>query len=102
MGCANQLLLCYVQIFALFYCYEIDERTAFLMADYSVDCRTFTYYFHYMVCAFLVVCIPVGIPVYFYHLVSTAKADILENKGPHHLENLYKDYKPEVREDVNA
>lgn len=84
------------KIFALFYCYEMDAATAFLMSDYSVDCTTWIYYVHYWICAVLVVVIPVGIPMFFYHLISKAKADILENKGPHHLENLYKDYKPEA------
>jgi len=77
------------KIFALFYCYEIDANTAFLMTDYSVDCRTRTYYFHYIVCAVLVIFIPVGIPVYFYRLVNAARTDIIDNHGPHHLENLY-------------
>jgi multisubunit Na+/H+ antiporter MnhB subunit len=77
------------KIFALFYCYEIDANTAFLMTDYSVDCRTWTYYFHYFVCAVFVIFIPVGIPVYFYRLVNAARTDIIDNHGPHHLENLY-------------
>ena len=81
------------KIFAFFYCYEIDDNTAFLMADYAVSCRTWVYQTHTVVCSVLIFIIPIGMPLILGLLIWRAKADIMLDQGPHHLENLYKDYK---------
>jgi hypothetical protein len=81
------------RIFATFSCYEIDEDNAFMEADYSVPCTDSTYYFHETMCYTLVFIIPLGIPITLGRTIWKARKDIADHKGPHHLENLYKDYK---------
>ena len=68
------------KIFAFFYCYNIDENTAFLMADYSVSCHTITYYLHTVILTCLMMLIPVGIPVYFWKLVSKNDEFCIKNE----------------------
>lgn len=81
------------KIFGFFDCYRIDDNTAFMMGDYSISCEEPLYYLHWVICVGGVLVIPVGIPTFMGFLVFKARKDILEDKGPHHLENLYKDYK---------
>jgi len=84
------------RIFTTFTCYVVEEdKRSFLEADYDVSCTESLYLQHKFIAYILVLLIPVGIPVYFGRLIWKAKPDIKEHKGPHHLENLYEDYKPD-------
>ena len=82
-------------VFGLLQCYVIDEETSFLQQDYSISCETFIYRLHEWVCMLLIFLIPLGIPFYFGRALLQAKEDIMRGEGPHHLENLYKEYRPE-------
>ena len=83
------------QIFEFFYCYHLNDDISVLVADYSVSCTSTWYYMHYFVSVILVIVIPVGIPCYIFLEVFKARPAILKGEGPHHLENIYKDYKKE-------
>jgi hypothetical protein len=83
------------KIFAFFYCYKIDDETEFLMEDYTVSCLDALYYLHFTICVILIIAIPLGIPAVLGYLIFKARKAILEDKGPHYLESLYKDYKPQ-------
>ena len=83
------------KIFGMFMCYTVDDNTSFLQQDFSISCETWKYFFHKWVCVLLIFVIPLGIPSYFGWMLYKAKGDIMEDKGPHHMENLYKEYKPE-------
>ena len=83
------------KIFDVFYCYTLDNDTAVLMADLSVSCTGTLYYIHWGLCIGGVIAIPVGIPACLGLLIWRVKKDIIEGRGPHHLETLYTDYKPE-------
>eukprot|EP01048_Picozoa_sp_COSAG05_P023451 COSAG05_NODE_5085_length_1268_cov_0.873396_2_plen_125_part_00 len=65
------------------------------MVDYSVSCNSLFYHAHTVFSVLLVMLIPLGIPCYIFYELAKARPAILRNEGPHHLENLYKDYKKE-------
>jgi hypothetical protein len=83
------------KIFTTFTCYVVSDEIAFMESDYNVSCTDSTYKKMKLLAYGLVVLIPLGIPLYFGRLLYQAKPQILQHKGPHHLENLYNDYKPE-------
>eukprot|EP01043_Picozoa_sp_COSAG02_P085721 COSAG02_NODE_23313_length_722_cov_1.494382_1_plen_230_part_10 len=83
------------KIFGLFMCYELDEDTSFMQHDFSISCKTGLYTLHTWICALMIFLVPLGIPFYFYREILSARSDILRGQGPHHLENLYKEYRPE-------
>ena len=83
------------KIFAFFYCFEINSGTQYLAADYSVSCTTFTYTVHWVLCLALVGIIPIGLPLFFGVWIWRERKSIEDHAGPIHIENLYRDYKPE-------
>ena len=86
---------CVDKIFAMFYCFQMDVNHAFLNADFSIDCTTATYTFHFGMCLLLVVLIPLGFPLFFGAWIWRSRMAIANHEGPVHIENLYQDYKPE-------
>ena len=90
LGLSSDTLLC-----TSVYCYKIDGSHQFLMADYRVSCIGGMYRIHNILLWGLVVLIPVGIPVGVGLRLWKYRKKILEGKGPHAMENLYKDYKPQ-------
>ena len=86
---------------AFFWCFEITKQSdgvdevSLLMADYSVSCTDWSYNVHFVACIILAIAIPVGVPTILGLKIWRSRKAIAEHKGPHPLENLYEDYKPD-------
>eukprot|EP01043_Picozoa_sp_COSAG02_P033908 COSAG02_NODE_2340_length_9105_cov_47.424051_5_plen_1377_part_01 len=110
------IFLCYPsvtnKVFGFFVCYQVSDESiaeaglrygkswenqeiGYLVSDFSVSCHDDQYELWYKICVVLVIAIPVGIPVYLGGLLASHKEAIAEHHGPHYLEPLYEDYKPE-------
>ena len=110
------VFLCYPSVtsklFGLFVCYDISDETvsdaatqvgvmhenlhmSYLVNDYSITCTDSLYQSVSGVVFGLVVLIPVGIPIFMGVLLWRHREAIATHEGPHHLEGLYSQYRPD-------
>jgi len=83
------------RIFGLFNCYEVTDDIAYLNEDFNLSCTDDAYKFQAKLGALLVFLIPLGVPFVAGVMILKHRREIIEHHGPHHLESLYSDFKPE-------
>lgn len=100
-----------VTIFQTFSCADVDPDDAdsgddrFMAIDYSVSCSSLKYQFGFIWALICVLIYPVGIPVYYFYLLYSAKNDIscrsnkMSADSLNHIkpiELLYESYEPDL------
>ena len=90
------------KIFSFFMCYQTgapdsaSTTTQFMYADFSQQCKTTHKYGDHIMWVFgMMMAWPIGIPTLLLLLLWRHRKAILVHEGPHELESLYIDYKPE-------
>lgn len=63
-------------IFQTFVCDELDDRNAYLRADYSLKCFTRQYYFYRTYASVMVAIYPIGVPALFLWWLARSRVDL--------------------------
>ena len=82
-------------ILAVFHCFQVDEITAYITADFRQLCSGSWYDLHWYTALMFSFLYPVGIPVTVGLIIFRHREEIKTGFGPSQFERLYHDYKPE-------
>ena len=84
------------KIFGFFMCYKTGiQAQQYMVEDFAQSCNEDLYYYHTFLLAALIFAIPLGIPFMLIRLLLSHGNEIRMHEGPHELEALYIDYKPD-------
>jgi hypothetical protein len=82
-------------ILAVFHCFNVDESTAHVTADFRQLCSGSWYNFHFYTALVFSFLYPIGIPAGVGVIIFRHRDDIKRGFGPSQFERLYHDYKPD-------